>query len=233
MRQDSLYVTACSFASPQNPEAFTGAPSLGSRHQTPASYEAAWSLPRLDFRQQVVPSLARRAVAHSCPLTTRPRKSLIVYLCADGNKSFFEISSFSDTSGSVTPIEQPSTFHVFSNRSYDFSGKSYPQTRLFLYFPKAPIWVTSSQIPSSVPPLCHPAWGTFLCNSVPQIVVSLTYQRSRVTVGTLPLNPLAIKLDPTVTSKRRNKTNTKSIRRAREATIIMRTEYQNSIPVTP
>ena len=70
MRQDSLYVTACSFASPQNPEAFTGAPSLGSRHQTPASYEAAWSLPRLDFRQQVVPSLARRAIGLTCPRVT-------------------------------------------------------------------------------------------------------------------------------------------------------------------
>ena len=77
MRQDSLYVTACSFASPQYSGAFTGAPSLGSHHQMPASYEAAWSLPRLDFHQQVVPSLARRAIAHSLPVdmndTVKPR----------------------------------------------------------------------------------------------------------------------------------------------------------------
>jgi hypothetical protein len=67
IRQDSLHVTACSFAHPSIPGAFTGAPSLGSHHQMPASYEAAWSLPRLDFHQQVVPSLARRAIAHYCP----------------------------------------------------------------------------------------------------------------------------------------------------------------------
>ena len=52
---------------PSIPGLFTGAPSLGSHHQMPASYEAAWSLPRLDFHQQVVPSLARRAIAHLLP----------------------------------------------------------------------------------------------------------------------------------------------------------------------
>ena len=47
---------------------FHRASSLGSRHQMPASYEAAWSLPRLDFHQLVVPSFARRTIILSCPL---------------------------------------------------------------------------------------------------------------------------------------------------------------------
>lgn len=38
--------------------AFHRASSLGSHHQMPASYEAAWPLPRLDSHQLVVPSFA-------------------------------------------------------------------------------------------------------------------------------------------------------------------------------
>jgi hypothetical protein len=37
------------------------ASTLGSLHQLPVSYEATWLLPRLNFHQLVVPSLARRA----------------------------------------------------------------------------------------------------------------------------------------------------------------------------
>lgn len=40
---------------------FTDAPSLGSRHQTSASYEAVWSLPRSDSHRQAMSSLAGRA----------------------------------------------------------------------------------------------------------------------------------------------------------------------------
>ena len=46
----------------------TDAPSLGSRHQTSASYEAVWPLPRSDSRRLVVPILAGRA-EYSCSLT--------------------------------------------------------------------------------------------------------------------------------------------------------------------
>ena len=59
MRQDSLHVTAYSFCF-HSLWSFHRASSLGSHLQMPASYKAAWSLPRLDFHQQVVPSLARR-----------------------------------------------------------------------------------------------------------------------------------------------------------------------------
>ena len=38
------------------------ASTLGSLHQLPVSYEATWLLPRLNFHQLVVPSLARRAI---------------------------------------------------------------------------------------------------------------------------------------------------------------------------
>jgi hypothetical protein len=37
------------------------ASTLRSLHQLPVSYEATWLLPRLNFHQLVVPSLARRA----------------------------------------------------------------------------------------------------------------------------------------------------------------------------
>jgi hypothetical protein len=39
------------------------ASTLGSLHQLPVSYEATWLLPRLNFHQLVVPSLARRAMS--------------------------------------------------------------------------------------------------------------------------------------------------------------------------
>lgn len=60
MRQDSLHVAACNFASPF--WVFHRASPLGSHHQVPASYEAVWSLPRPDSHRLVVPSFARRAV---------------------------------------------------------------------------------------------------------------------------------------------------------------------------
>lgn len=41
--------------------AFHRASTYGFRRVLPASYGAAWSLPRLDFHQRVMPSLARRA----------------------------------------------------------------------------------------------------------------------------------------------------------------------------
>lgn len=72
MRQDSLHVTACSFASLQL-GAFHRASSLGSHHQMPASYEAAWPLPRLDFHQQVMPSFARRTIELSYPSSNKSR----------------------------------------------------------------------------------------------------------------------------------------------------------------
>lgn len=62
MRQDSLHVAACNVASPY--WAFHRASPLGSHHQVPANYEAVWSLPRADSHRLVVPSFARRAVAH-------------------------------------------------------------------------------------------------------------------------------------------------------------------------
>ncbi|WP_217283087.1 hypothetical protein, partial [Paenibacillus alginolyticus] len=41
---------------------FHRASAVGFRQRLPASYEAAWSLPRLNLHQLVVPSLARRAL---------------------------------------------------------------------------------------------------------------------------------------------------------------------------
>ena len=43
--------------------AFHRASTHGFRHVLPASYGAAWSLPRLNFHQRVMPSFARRAAA--------------------------------------------------------------------------------------------------------------------------------------------------------------------------
>lgn len=57
----TLNVTACHFASRCYLPLFAGLQVTRFRRCLPASYEAAWSLPRPDFHRLVMPSLARRA----------------------------------------------------------------------------------------------------------------------------------------------------------------------------
>lgn len=62
MRQDSLHVTACKFASLTVIELFIGLQLARFRQRLPTSYGTAWSLSRSDLHRLVIPSLARRAL---------------------------------------------------------------------------------------------------------------------------------------------------------------------------
>ena len=115
--------------------AFHRAPSLGSHHQMPASYEAAWSLPRLDFHQQVVPSLARRTVAHKPP---RSRNNVSLH------GQFFKSNKVRYVAF-LCMRESPISYLMLGFRDSPSSYEMFKMTRSPPYAVRAP-WVQSSDI---------------------------------------------------------------------------------------